>query len=234
MVLSKPEILKHLKAGNIVIDPFNEQNVANTSYDVRLGPYFFRQSGALHGQTFNPFSEASTRQFYQKAEQAIAVSKLKSKHNPLQNLKPHDRVILIAPNETILAHTLEFIGGLNGDPTKKLPAITTEMRARSSMGRIGIAVCKCAGWGDIGYINRWTMEITNFSNATIALPVGLRVAQFIFHETNPVTDADFYARKGKYQMGEFIGEIKKSWRPEMMLPQLYKDKDLGRFSEFYE
>ena len=100
------------------------------------------------------------------------------------------------------------------------------------MGRIGIAVCKCAGWGDIGYINRWTMEITNFSNATIALPVGLRVAQFIFHATTPVADADFYARKGKYQSSEELREIKKQWRPEMMLPKLYKDPDLGHFSDF--
>ena len=232
MVLSKPEILKHLKAGNIIIDPFNEANVANTSYDVRLGPYYYRQSGMLHGQMFNPFSEASTRQFYQKAEEAVAVSEIKSKQNPLENLKPQDRVILVAPNETILAHTLEFLGGLNGDPALKLPAVTTEMRARSSMGRIGIAVCKCAGWGDIGYINRRTMEITNFSNATIALPVGLRVAQFIFHATTPVADADFYARKGKYQSSEELREIKKQWRPEMMLPKLYKDPDLGHFSDF--
>ena len=106
------------------------------------------------------------------------------------------------------------------------------MRARSSIGRIGIAVCKCAGWGDIGYVNRWTMEITNFSNVIIPLPVGLRIAQIIFHETVRVPDIDKYAKKGKYQTSDNIKEIIKNWKPEDMLPKLYKDKDLGHFSKF--
>jgi len=45
-----------------------------------------------------------------------------------------------------------------------------------------MSVCKCAGVGDVGYIARWTMEITNHSHATIELPVGLRVAQILFYE----------------------------------------------------
>ncbi|HRY56962.1 MAG TPA: hypothetical protein P5014_02235, partial [Patescibacteria group bacterium] len=121
---------------------------------------------------------------YAKLEEAVFVKELKSEINTFQNLKPSDKVILIAPNETILAHTIEFIGGRNG--VGDLSAVTSEMRARSSIGRIGIAVCKCAGWGDIGYINRWTMEITNFSSSVIPLPVGLRIAQIIFHSTERI------------------------------------------------
>jgi hypothetical protein len=33
--------------------------------------------------------------------------------------------------------------------------VTTMMKARSSLGRNFIEICKCAGWGDVGYINRW-------------------------------------------------------------------------------
>ena len=184
-VLSKPQILRHLKAGNIVIDPFNTSNLSNTSYDVRLGKYFFRQTEAKRIQAVNPFYEKSIKKMYSTLEEATKMKVLRSEINPFHNLKPNDEIILIAPNETILAHTIEFIGGKNGIPGK-LDAVTTEMRARSSIGRIGIAVCKCAGWGDIGYINRWTMEITNFSNNVIPLPVGLRIAQIIFHSTVPV------------------------------------------------
>jgi len=222
-VLSKPEILKHLKAGNIIISPFNPDNVANSSYDVRLGKLFFRQDPIKHSQILNPFYEKSVRRMYDGVEEAVLVSEIKSKLNPFDGLKPKDKVILIAPNETIL-------GGKNG--TKELSAVTSEMRARSSIGRIGIAVCKCAGWGDIGYVNRWTMEITNFSNVIIPLPVGLRIAQIIFHETVRVPDIDKYAKKGKYQTSDNIKEIIKNWKPEDMLPKLYKDKDLGHFSKF--
>lgn len=229
-VLSKPEILKHLKAGNIVISPYNPDNVANSSCDVRLGKYFFRQSPIKHSQILNPFYEKSVRKMYDSVEEAPFVSEIRSKLNPFYGLKATDRVILIAPNETVLAHTIEFIGGKNG--TDELPAVTTEMRARSSIGRIGIAVCKCAGWGDIGYVNRWTMEITNFSNVIIPLPVGVRIAQIIFHETVKVPEMDKYAKKGKYQTSDNIEELKKNWRPEDMLPKLYKDKDLGHFSKY--
>lgn len=230
-VLSKPDILKHYKAGNIVISPFNLSNLANTSYDVRLGSAFYRQSSMKHIQTVNPFYQKSIEKMYSKVEEAVAIKDIKSGLNPFYNLKDSDRVILVAPNETILAHTIEFIGGKNG--TKELPAVTSEMRARSSIGRIGVAVCKCAGWGDVGYINRWTMEITNFSTAVIPLPVGIRIAQIIFHSVTPIQENDTYAKKGKYQTTGDLEKIKKNWLPSDMLPKLYNDKDLGKFSKFY-
>jgi len=229
-VLSKTDILIHLKAGNIVIDPFNPKNLVNTSYDVRLGKYFYRQAEMAHTQTLNPFWEKSLRKMYPECEEATKISDLISVKNPFYNLKLEDKVILVAPGETILAHTIEFIGGKNG--TKKLPAVTSEMRARSSIGRLGIAVCKCAGWGDIGYINRWTMEITNFSTSIIPLPVGLRIAQIIFHSVTPVKKSEEYQNSGKYQTHFDIEKIKKAWKPEDMLPKLYKDPDLGTFSQY--
>ncbi|MDP2926774.1 MAG: hypothetical protein Q8N65_01400 [bacterium] len=232
MVLSKPEIIKHYRAGNIIIDPFNPANVANSSYDVRLGSFFYRQNQHMeHTETLNPFWKNSVNKMYRTLEEAVKVEEVKSKINPFYNLSLKDKIILIKPQETVLAHTIEFIGGRNG--VKGLPAITTEMRARSSLGRIGIAVCKCAGWGDIGYVNRWTMEITNFSSAIIPLVVGMRVAQIIFHETVPISEKDIYAASGKYQSDFDIKKIKKSWRPEMMLPQLYNDKDIGQFKKYW-
>jgi len=228
-VLSKPEILKHYKLGNIVIDPFNPSNLGNASYDVRLGSHFYRQLTLKHTEILNPFSQESLNKMYAKLEEAVLVKELKSEINSFQNLKPTDKVILIAPNETILAHTIEFIGGKNG--VGGLSAVTSEMRARSSIGRIGIAVCKCAGWGDIGYINRWTMEITNFSSSVIPLPVGLRIAQIIFHSTGKIEGNDQYFKEGKYQESSELQNLKKKWKPADMLPKLYEDRDLGKFSK---
>lgn len=230
-VLSKPDILKHFKAGNIFISPFEPANLKNTSYDVRLGKYFFRQDTLKHTQTLNPFWPNSIRSMYSEVQTAIPVSEIKSKTNPFHGLSPDDLVIVVAPSESILAHTIEFIGGRNGIPGK-LPAVTTEMRARSSIGRIGIAVCKCAGWGDIGYVNRWTMEITNFSSSYIPLPVGIRIAQIIFHEVSSVKLDDEYQQKGKYQTQKDTKKLIKAWKPEDMLPKLYKDPDLGSFKKY--
>ena len=135
----------------------------------------------------------------------------------IENIKPDDRVILIQPKETILAHTNEFIGGKKN--------ITTMMKSRSSMGRSFINACKCAGWGDIGYINRWTLEITNFSNSyAIPLVVGRRIAQIVFLYTGETSRS--YANEGKYQTNTDLETLKLNWSPEMMLPRLDRDKDI--------
>ena len=229
-VLSKPEILKYHKNGSVIIEPFNRENLNSTSYDVRLGEYFYRQNQMEQTEILNPFSKDSINKMYSKLEKAIEVRKIKSQLNAFKNLKLTDKVILISPNETILAHTIEFIGGKNSKDT----AITSEMRARSSLGRIGIAVCKCAGWGDVGYINRWTMEITNFSSVVIPLVVGMRIAQIIFHQVEPISQIDEYQLRGKYQKSIDIESLKKNWQPGMMLPKLYQDKDLGKFRKYWK
>ena len=52
----------------------------------------------------------------------------------LENIAPDEKIIWIQPGETILAHTQEFIGGRG--------SVTTMMKARSSLGRNFIEVCK--------------------------------------------------------------------------------------------
>jgi len=117
------------------------------------------------------------------------------------------QVILLAPQETILAHTEEYIGGKS--------RVDTKMFCRSSYGRLGISVCKCAGLGDVGYYNRWTMEITNHNrDMSVPLFVGQRIAQIAFYEVGPTEKL----YKG-YQDSE---EPWLTWKPENMLPRLYK------------
>jgi dCTP deaminase len=102
------------------------------------------------------------------------------------------------------------------------------MKARSTMGRNFIEVCKCAGWGDVGYVNRWTMEITNNSKYySIPLVVGRRIAQIVFFETGEILQDDYAQIKtSKYQSSQDVKELKKNWKPEDMLPKLWKDRDI--------
>jgi len=156
-----------------------------------------------------------------KVEEAVPAEEALQKYNfDWDNgIAREDRLIMLRPGETILAHTEEFIGGRDH--------ITTMMKARSSMGRNFIEVCKCAGWGDVGFINRWTMEITNNSrNYIIPLVVGRRIAQIIFFETGPIIERD-YADGGKYQASRDLEVIKAGWNPSLMLPRLYKDREIA-------
>lgn len=96
----------------------------------------------------------------------------------------------------------------------------------------GLCVLNCAGMGDIGYFNRWTMEIANTSQYhTIPLVRGRRVAQLLFFEVDPVAAGDVYDKAGKYQTSSKLEEIKAQWTPERMLPKQWKDRECARISK---
>ncbi len=224
MALSDRRILEEIKKGDIVIEPFVRANLATSSYDVTLGEFFFREQPSKYNHSlYNIWSQSHMEHVWgaDQVQRAVTAKEAFQKYNfTWDGISPNDRVILLRPGETVLAHTQEFIGGRNH--------ITTMMKARSSMGRNFIEVCKCAGWGDVGYINRWTMEITNNSkNYLVPLIVGRRIAQIIFFETGPILDSN-YAKTGKYQTGDTISQLKKSWKPQMMLPKLYLDRDIKK------
>jgi len=184
-MLSDYEILEEIKKGNIVIEPFRREQLNSNSYDVRLGEYYAVEFP--YSQLLDPYDK-----------------ELVEKHWKIK--KATDRIV-IHPGETILAHTQEIIGGRRN--------IASKMNARSSLGRMGISVCKCAGFGDVGFINKWTMEITNHLPSTsIVLHVGMRVAQISFFRVGYVLKE----YKGKYGQEE--------WTPEDMLPKLWKDWEL--------
>jgi len=100
------------------------------------------------------------------------------------------------------------------------------MHSRSTTGRIGVAACFCAGWGDPGYVNRWTMEINNLNeNEYVPIPVGYRIAQIVFSMTGPV-NVEYAKATGNYQStsSNDLAEIKRIWTPSQMLPRAYKDE----------
>ncbi len=221
MALSDKRILEQMKEGNVVIDPFRIDNLATSSYDVSLGEFYFREQKAEDEmRIYNIYSKKHTERVWGTKPYKAKRAKDVLRDYELEGIDPNDKVILIGPGETILAHTEEFIGGQN--------TITTMMKARSSLGRSFIEVCKCAGWGDVGYTNRWTMEVTNNStHYTIPLVVGRRIAQIIFFEVGPILNND-YRKSGKYHSTPNIEQTKKEWDPKMMLPKLYKDRDIKK------
>jgi dCTP deaminase len=219
MLLSRPAILRYLQSGDIVISPYNEAHLSTASYDVTLGPWYYRELAQYGSNVYNPYDEQHVRRVWGTEPSHATPLKDTAEFKDLQlsGIAPTDEVIIIHPGETILAHTNEYIGGA-GDK------VCTMMKARSSMGRNFIEVCKCAGWGDIPYFNRWTMEITNNSrNYAIPLVVGRRIAQIVFFEAEPITDGRDYTAKGKYQSARTLAELEASWTPKQMLPRMYLD-----------
>jgi dCTP deaminase len=212
-VLSDKQTMDAMVRDEVVIHPFDQKRLNTSSYDVRIGENFYReQNPNLPRAIFNPFDPAHVAKVWGEPEVAPKLKDILGQ--PMVGIDPDEQVILLKPRETILAHTIEFIG------TKKYA--TSMMKARSSAGRCFIAVCKCAGWGDVGYFNRWTMEITNFSeHYSIPLVVGMRIAQITFPTTGAIRGAS-YEQAGSYQSSDSLETLMRTWGPEMMLPRMTK------------
>lgn len=221
-VYSNVQIREALKKGHIVCHPFNPKHVAHASLDVTLGYYFYRIERMNEQTIYNPFDREDVERYFDGPYKAIAHQQWAdlNGHKLLENIPPEHPVIALKPGERILAHTHEFFG--------ILPPGAYDLRARSSWARNGIAVCFDAGWVEPGYINRLTLEIFNLNQReTIVLPVGERIAQAVFHETGKVEGTYGEGRdggfSGKYQSGTDLETLIKTWSPDMMLPQAYKD-----------
>jgi deoxycytidine triphosphate deaminase len=197
-VYSDQEILWALEADHIVIDPLNRDFIKGSSVDVTLAADFYL-TDKIGGQAhYNPRDPADVKRYFVH-KQAITHREWSDGHKGthFENIGDDDLIIVLGPHERILASTQEFIG-------IHAPG-TSEMRARSTTGRNGKVVCKDAGWGDPGYINRWTMEVQNDNGEATPLVVGERIAQIVFHHTGPVLRS--YGDGGKYQSGSNIEAI---------------------------
>jgi deoxycytidine triphosphate deaminase len=246
-ILSNQQIRKGHKSGHIVIDPFVSDNIRKSSVDVRLGHWFWKcdtTAGVYNPRDKNlrdryfagPYLMKSYEAVFNKISpnvrlgidpstadfaDRIGLTGLKETMWPEPGPNafigiPEDfPVLVMEPGETVLAHTIEFIG--------IYPPGTTEMRARSTWGRNGLGVCKCAGAGDPGYVYRWTYELTNFNRVPLIIPCGERIAQVIFHKTGQVLEGVYGAETGNYrshyQDGSSVDELKAKWSPYDMLPK---------------
>src|SRR5579875_530909 len=187
MLLSDRRILEELKSGNIIIEPFNERQLGPNSYDCRMGEWYYK-------------GDANVEEMHLDNPKEI-------RRDWGEPRKAREGKIAIRAGTTILAHTQEIIGGHNG--------YVANMFSRSTVARSGLSVCRCAGVGDVGYINRWTMEISNHTHTTIWVPVGFRICQFTFEYVGETLKE----YRGKY------GNREREWEPEDMLPKPYFDWD---------
>lgn len=75
------------------------------------------------------------------------------------------------PNDVYLACTVERCGSAR---------YVTCLEGRSSIGRLGMQVHLTAGFGDLGFVSRWTLEISVIK--PLRIYAGVRICQAVFFD----------------------------------------------------
>ncbi len=197
-VLSDSAILEAMEAGHIKIFPFDPNQLNNCSYDVRLGKFYYQQIGSKGAITPDSIHEMWDGPYEMK------VNMVRELDIPFEC-----RYLTLKPGETILINTFDFIGGCHD--------IVSTMKSKSTTARMCVSVCGDAGWGDIGYTNRWCMQIRNNGIQDVILVWGMKIAQIIFHKSS--VPSKHYSKDGNYQSTDDFNKIMMDWDPCDMLPK---------------
>lgn len=207
LVLCDRIIRQETKEGNIVIHPFREENLNSGSYDLTLGEWIIEQTPERDypNRVFNPFQNKHIASFWGEPKSYSLFSKEMGED---YGLSEGAKFFTFLPNRMYLAHTEEFVGGREN--------YCGLIQTKSSLGRCGLTVCRCAGFVQPSYVNRITLELRNDSPYPMVLEVGKRIAQIIFIPSS--TPEKKYSSGGRYQSSDDLDEIIKGWRPEMMIP----------------
>jgi dCTP deaminase len=153
-ILTREEILGHLRVGTIEVDPLDESAIGPASVDLRLGNEFrvFRRVRDI----FHVDEDAS----YESITDVVSVT--------------DEDYFVLMPGETVHGITRERV---------RLPDhLCGWLQGRSRFARLGLTVHITAAFMQPGINNRQALEIYNAGPMPLALRPGIRICQFIFEE----------------------------------------------------
>jgi len=156
MILTKEEILKEMKRGNIGIIPFDEKSLGPASYDLTLDSRVWVFKEKINVTDLEEIAN-NPKVLYEKYLEEIDISK-----NPY----------LLKPGELILGITKEKI--------KLSESICGFIMGRSRFARVGLMVHVSASFIQPGVFNRQVFEIYNASDKIIKIKPNIKIAQIIF------------------------------------------------------
>jgi len=151
-VLSREEILTAVEKGEIVISPFDPDNVGCASVDLTLSNEF---------------------RYYKPGLNVIPVKEETDYINITEK-------VVLAEGETYLLLPGCACLGITRETVTLSPRLCGLLEGRSRFARLGLFVHITAGFMNPGISNRQVLEIYNASNYPLALVPGEKLCQFIF------------------------------------------------------
>ncbi len=106
------------------------------------------------------------------------------KDNPTWVMSIPEEGLIFRPGRLYLARTNELT---------ETHGLVPQLDGRSSVGRLGVSVHATAGFGDMGFVGCWTLEISVIE--PVKLYPGMEICQVSYHEVI----GEHRPYKGKYQ-----------------------------------
>ena len=150
-VLADRDIRTRIEAREIVIEPYDPDDLQPSSVDLHLDRSFrvFRN---------NRYPYIDVRRAQPDLTEMVTVGE--------------DEGFILHPGEFVLGLTLEWV---------ELPNdLVARLEGKSSLGRLGLLIHSTAGYVDPGWRGNLTLELSNVSNLPIALYPGMRIGQISF------------------------------------------------------
>jgi dCTP deaminase len=187
VLLSDRDLVGEIKAGNLVLDPFEPELLQPSSIDVRLDRLF---------RVFN-------NHLYTHIDPSVQQDDL----TPMVEVANGEPFIL-HPGEFVLGSTLEVI--TLGDQ------LAGRLEGKSSLGRLGLLTHSTAGFIDPGFSGHVTLELSNVATLPIKLWPGMKIGQLcIFRLSSPAESpygSPVYGSRYQGQRGPTPSRAWQNWR----------------------
>lgn len=151
MILSDRSIKEEIKAGRIVIEPFDEAQVQPSSVDIHVDAQFRVFANARY-----PFIDVK------------------------REMPDLTDVVRVEEDEPFILHPGEFVLGSTLERVSIPDDIVARLEGKSSLGRLGLLIHSTAGYVDPGWDGYLTLELSNVANLPITIYPGMKIGQISF------------------------------------------------------
>jgi dCTP deaminase len=187
MLLSDRDLIDELKAGTLLLEPFDPALVQPSSIDVRLDRFF----RVFNNHLYTHIDPA------ERQDDLTAMVEVGDGQS-----------FVLHPGEFVLASTLEVI--TLGDQ------LAGRLEGKSSLGRLGLLTHSTAGFIDPGFSGHVTLELSNVANLPIRLWPGMKIGQLcIFRLSSPAEHpygTEVYGSRYQGQRGPTASRSYLNWR----------------------
>jgi dCTP deaminase len=183
MILSDKDIKRAISAGEIKIDPFDEECLQPASVDLHLGKYFL---------------------VYDTNQNYVIDPKL-----PMEQMM---KEIVIDEEKPFVLQPGEFALGMIYETTGVSAKMVGRLEGKSSVGRMGLLIHVTAGFLDPGNYLKMTLELHNTANLPILLYYKMPIAQMAFENLSSPCERPYSKEMGSKYIGDIKPRPSQMWR----------------------